>query len=126
MSAVGSTIARILIALALIVQIWAPVGSSVAMVTATTDPFVDIIVCAQDQAALDRQDRPDPLLRHHGDACQLCQFVAGAGFAPPPETPTLQTVDLAQEVADWAIRVEIPVAVRLLDHIRGRAPPLFS
>ncbi len=96
------------------------------MVAAATDPLVDIIVCAQDQAIVDRLDRPAPLLGHHGDACQLCQLVVGAGFAPPPETPTLQTVDFAQEAADWAIRVEIPVAARLLDRIRGRAPPVFS
>jgi hypothetical protein len=122
-----TTIARFLIALALIVQIIAPVGSSVAMVIAATDPLVDIIVCAHDFAVVDRQGKSDPAAAHHGDACGLCQLVAGGGFAPPPEAPIVILASaVAVDEADWARRVEPVAAARLLDHIRGRAPPRFS
>jgi len=115
-----------LIALALIVQIWAPVGAAVAMIAAATDPLVDIIVCTGDQEIVDRQNRPDSLAQHHGDACGLCRLVAGAGFAPPPEAPVLRDLDFETRAADWAIRVEVVASARLLDRIRGRAPPVFS
>lgn len=122
----ATIIGRLLITLALIVQVVAPVGSSVAMVTAATDPFVDIVVCGEDLAILDRQSSHAPLLAHRGDACALCQLVAGDGFAPPPTTPTVADSRETTLAADWAQRIEPVVATRLLDHIRGRAPPAFS
>lgn len=125
-SAIGSTIARVLIALALIVQIWAPVGSSVAMIRAAVDPLLDSVVCVHDQDGSDSRNRTDPLLQHHGDPCGLCQLVAGAGFAPPPEAPALNIPDGRPRLTDWAIRVEFVAAARLLDQIRGRAPPTLS
>ncbi len=123
----GTAIGRLLIALALIVQIVAPVASSLAMVTAATDPLVDIVVCGEDLAVLDRQGKIDPALLHHGDACALCQLVTGGGFAAPPAAASLAAPPaFVARAADWVRRVEPIVATRLLDHIRGRAPPTFS
>lgn len=122
----ATVIGRLLITLALIVQIVAPVASSVAMVTAATDPFVGIVVCGEDLAVLDRQNGHAPLLAHRGDACALCQLVAGDGFALPPPAPIVADAPDAILATDWARRVEPVVAARLLDHIRGRAPPAFS
>lgn len=119
-------VARLFFALALIVQIIAPVASSVAMVTAATDPLIGIVVCGEDLAILDRQSGDAPLLAHHGDACALCQLVAGDGFAPPPVAPARADTRETTRAADWGRRVEPVVATRLLDHIRGRAPPIFS
>lgn len=122
----GTIIARLFFALALIVQIVAPVRSSVAMVTAATDPLIGIVVCGEDLAILDRQNGSDPLLAHRGDACSLCQLVAGDGFAPPPPTPVAADPVVVTRAIAWRLDVE-PIAVaRLLDHIRGRAPPVFS
>ena len=123
---IRTAVARLLIALALIVQIWAPVGSSAAMVRAAFDPLVDIIVCAQDQEVVDRKASPDPLAVHHGDACGLCQLVAAGGHAPPPAIVALEVPAETARLVDWR-RTHEPVALASrLAHIRGRAPPTLS
>lgn len=119
-------IGRLLVALALIVQIIAPVGANAAMMRMTFDPLVDIIVCAQDQVSLDRRNGVDPVVVRHGDACGLCQLVAAGGVAPPPPIDTLITPTPTARIVQWRITVEAVVAPRLLDHIRGRAPPTLS
>ncbi len=126
MKSLRDTTARILIALALIVQIFAPVGSSAAMVQAAFDPLVDIIVCAQDQDVVDRQAGMDPVVLNHGDACGLCQITAAGGLAPPPDLAVAFGPTTATRAVHWRVTVEAVVAPRLLDHIRGRAPPALS
>lgn len=119
-------IGRVLVALALIVQIWAPVGSSSAMIRAAFDPLVDIIVCSHDQEIVDRQTSFDPLVAHHGDACGLCQLVAAGGHAPPPDGIVLPQPTEIHRLALWHITAEVLALSRRLDHIRGRAPPQLS
>lgn len=119
-------IGRLLVALALIVQIWAPVGSSAAMIQAAFDPLVGIIVCSHDQEIVDRQTSPDPLLAHHGDACGLCQLVAAGGYAPPPSSAQVVLPTERARRAEWLLAEESVAVTRQLDHIRGRAPPHFS
>ena len=119
-------IGRLLIALAMIVQIFAPVGSSAAMMRMTFDPLVDIIVCAQDQVTLDRRTTVDPVVVRQGDACGLCQLVAAGGIAPPPAIALPPMPTPAGRIVQWRLDVEAVVAPRLLDHIRGRAPPALS
>lgn len=122
----GGAIGRLSIALALIVQIVAPVRASVAMATVATDPLVDIVICGQDLQVLDRRTGHDPAAARRAIACALCHLVTGDGFAPPPSPPLLPTAVESRPVAAWIARVA-PVAVaRLLDHIRGRAPPVVS
>lgn len=126
MARARTAIGRLLIALALIVQIWAPVGSSVAMVTAATDPLAGALVCAEHVGGLTDDRGGDPADAHFGEACALCQLVAGGGFAPPVEPPQLAVPAQYARPAAWTGRIQ-PVAVaRLLDHIRGRAPPALS
>ena len=116
----------LLVVLALIVQILAPVGSSAASIRLAFDPLVDIIVCAQDQDAFDRREGSDKILARHGDACGLCRLAAPGGYAPPPVpiVVALPTFAIARE--QWRVAVEAVVGPRLLDHIRGRAPPSLA
>lgn len=119
-------IGRVLIALALIVQIFAPVGSNAAVLRMAFDPLVDIIVCAEDQTTLDRREGSDKILAHRGDACGLCQLVAAGGYAPPPMPVVVQLPASVASLAEWKVAVEVVVTSRLLDHIRGRAPPVTA
>lgn len=76
-------VARLLVALALIVQIVAPARASVAMIAAATDPLLAVSVCGHDLSA------PEDLSLGV-DACRLCDLVChGAGFAPTPEAPVI-------------------------------------
>ncbi|MDK9695688.1 MAG: DUF2946 family protein [Siculibacillus sp.] len=118
-------VARLLFALALIVQIVAPVRSSVAMVSAAVDPFAVAFVCGLDHGDPD-DATGDPPGSHSGDACALCQLVQSGGFAPPPPPPSFAPASTLVRAADWSVRVEPVANARLLDRIRGRAPPVFS
>ena len=115
------SVARLLIALALIVQIWAPIGSSTMMVAAATDPFADAVVCVHDDdgTAPAGTDAATHVVPH----CDLCQLAATGGWTP--EAPTVVgLVDTpVARVADWTIRVEALVDARFLARLRGRAPP---
>jgi hypothetical protein len=121
-----TTFETLLIVLALIVQILAPVGSGAASVRLAFDPLVDIIVCAQDQDTVDRRDATNPVALHHGDACGLCRLAAPGGFAPPVEIALAPPPVETARPAAWRIAVEAVVLPRLLDRIRARAPPSLS
>jgi len=118
-------IGRILIALALIVQIFAPVASNASIVRAAFDPLADVVFCHVDPTAT-ADDGSSPVVDRHGFACDFCQLAGAGGHAPPP-LPTavpLPTATLGHAV--WRVAVEAVVGPRLLDHIRGRAPPVSA
>ena len=73
-------VARLLVVLALIVQIVAPTAASVAMVTATTDPLAGAWICGHDGAT---PDEGSPT----ADACRLCDLVCHGGSAETPAAP---------------------------------------
>jgi hypothetical protein len=123
---VWGSLGRLLVTLALIVQIVAPVRASVAMVTIAADPLVEIVICGADQDAVDRRAGHDPIAAKRGITCGLCHLASDGGFAPLPTPPAVVVRDEAVALAVWGVRVEAVVTARLLDHIRGRAPPIFS
>jgi hypothetical protein len=78
-------IARLLVALALIVQIAAPVVANASMVAAAADPLAGAWICGHGG---DMPDDGSP----GEDACRLCDLVChGNGFAPIPPVPTVAT-----------------------------------
>lgn len=105
-------VARFLVALALIVQIVAPVRASVSMVGALVDPLAGVTLCGHD---LPSSDRPGDI-----DACRLCDLVChGAGFAAAPPAPevvipteivvAIAAPDLADDVGgERAVRPSFP------------------
>ena len=118
---IRTAVARLLIALALIVQIWAPVGSSAMMVAAAIDPLAGLTLCEHEADGAGQQD--------HGPAshapmhCDLCQLAASGGWTPEaPAVVALIDAPVAR-LADWAVRVETVVDARFLARSRGRAPP---
>lgn len=119
-------ITRVLVALALIVQIFAPVGATASVMRVAFDPLVDIITCSQDLEIVDRRDGAARTKAHHEDACELCQLVAPGGLAPAVHVVMPLPPAGSWTPARWFVIVETVVKPRLLDHIRGRAPPAFS
>lgn len=84
MTEARTIVARVLIALALIVQIVAPARASVSMVAAVTDPLAAGWICGHDGPPTDGVPT--------ADACRLCDLVChGGGFAATPPTPTVAT-----------------------------------
>ena len=114
-------------ALALTIQVWAPVVASVAMAQTATDAERRLSLCLN--AGGDNADRSQQLPGHHNqhrDACPLCQFCCG-GIAPIEARPNqvgrapVQWIALAWTVADRVL----PTPAH--DHSRqARAPPALS
>ena len=118
-------IGRVLIALALIVQIFAPVASNASMIRAAFDPLAGVFLCHVDQTA-SAEDGASPVVDHHGFACDFCQLAGAGGYAPPPAPAVVLLPAATAGHAAWRIAVEAVVGPRLLDHIRGRAPPILA
>lgn len=120
-------VARLLIAFALIVQVWAPIGSSRMALAKLLDPLAEVVLCHVDPAAApDASDRaPDRSGAPHGFAhCDLCRLVAdGGGVAPTAPVVVGLVDDAAGPVDAPPLRLEAPRDARLLARIRGRAPP---
>lgn len=117
--------ARLLIALALIVQIWAPIGSSVMMVSAATslDGF-EICRHDADGNALDPSGAGSA--SHALDHCDLCQLAATGGWTPDAPVVAGPVEQPVARLVAWGIRVEIVVDARFLARLRGRAPPSLA
>ena len=79
MNRARTIVARLLVVLALIVQITAPTAATVAMVAQAFDPLASASICGH--------DGPDTDLPT-ADACRLCDLVChGNGFAAAPSAP---------------------------------------
>lgn len=121
----GIDIGRVLIALALIVQIFAPVASNTSMIRAAADPLAGAILCHLEvDSTADDGSSPLPDRRHF--ACDFCQLATAGGYAPPPAPIVLVLPAATASHAEWRVSVEAVVGPRLLDHIRGRAPPILA
>ncbi|KPL53534.1 DUF2946 family protein [Prosthecomicrobium hirschii] len=125
MTGARKTIARLLCVLALIVQIIAPTHAVAAMASAAADPLAGAIICA---AASDPSDRTHPASApdHRSEACLFCRLVNGDGFAPPPSIVAFVVPIATMRGAIWAKRDTPTIVSRLLEQIRGRAPPALS
>lgn len=121
MTEARTIVARLLFALALIVQIVAPARASVDMVRAATDPLAGVTFCGHDLSASGDQQPGD----HSGtDACRLCDLVChGAGFADAPAAVAI-TVPAAIAV-DVLAPAGAPerIAVRAIRPSLPRGPP---
>ena len=110
-------VARLLVALALIVQIAAPTVANVSMVVAATDPLATAWICGHDGTGPDDGSPAEA-------ACRLCDLVChGNGFAATPPAPTLavpatRVVDLVRPLAAAPLDV-----ARFVAPFSARAPP---
>ena len=121
-----TAVARLLIALALIVQIWAPVGSSVMMVAAATDPFADALICQHDEDGNPLDASGSTPASHALKHCDLCQLAASGGWTPQAPVVAGLVEEPVARVTTWFVRVQVVVDARFLERLRGRAPPSFA
>lgn len=123
---IRTAVARLLIALALIVQIWAPVGSSVMMVAAATDPLAGMEVCQHDESGNALDPSGAGTASHALKHCDLCQLAAAGGWTPEAPAVVGRVEAPVARVATWVVRVETVVDARILARLRGRAPPSLA
>ncbi|MGO4869758.1 MAG: DUF2946 family protein [Roseiarcus sp.] len=88
--------------IALMVQIFAPIGAIWAM-TQAADPLAAAAICAHiDDSSAPTSDPAAPASSHH-DCCPLCQF-AHSGVAPlaPPPAPAARPAERHAPIA-WSV-----------------------
>jgi hypothetical protein len=111
--------------IALMVQIFAPVGAIWAM-TQASDPLAGAPICAHiDDGAAPSTDPAAPASSQH-DCCPLCQF-AHSGVAPlaPPPAPPARAAE-PHRLISWSV-VCAPVRDSAeASHRQARAPPSFA
>jgi hypothetical protein len=114
---VRTIFARLLVALALIVQITAPVGANSSMIAAATDPLAAARVCGHDATG---SDGGSPI----ADACRLCDLVChGGGYAAvPPGADIVRPAAVVLAVAAEA-RIDDAVDQRTVRSSLARGPP---
>jgi DUF2946 family protein len=110
--------------IALMVQIFAPIGATWAAAVAAADPLRAIEICHRDPSNAPAGDNQSG--QHVHEACVLCCAAqAGAALdAPRPATLAVLTFEARRVV--WHSSVFTLAASRIGSNARARAPPLSA
>jgi DUF2946 family protein len=115
-----------MIMLAVLVQIFAPIGAVRAFATVANDPLHAAAICSGLTASADGQNAPSGT-HTHDDAC--CAFCSGAAVgsvavdAPPAVFISLQR---QYQRVTWLEATDALAVVRVGSNAQARAPPSFS
>ena len=111
--------------IALLVQVYAPVGSSLAMARASSDPIFAATICDHASDA-DGQSHAPGLPLSHNDCCPLCQFVH-SGAAPLAPLLAVVVPQIRPAIrADWVFLAERQTYGAQRSRAQARAPPSIS
>ena len=110
---------------ALLVQVFAPAASSLAMARASGDPLFSAVICQHSGAAPGETDAPG-LPLSHDECCQLCQFV-NSGAAPlAPQIAVVVSQIRPPTRVDWIFQAERLTYRAQRSRAQARAPPSLS
>jgi len=107
----------------LLVQIFAPVGSTFAM-AASTDPIAAFLICHHNDAGATTDQAPG-LPLSHDDCCGLCTL-AHAGALPTVAPAILVSFEPVSIATDWSTWTSVLSSADIAEHARARAPPHLS
>ncbi|WP_234826900.1 hypothetical protein [Rhodopseudomonas palustris] len=110
-----------LLAVVLLVQIFAPIGAVCFIAHAMADPVGVAPLCA----AMAQADTPDGVpVSHGGSCCVVCSLSLGG--APVPALPPQDFVvaRFAKTVA-WQLADSAPISLRSFAHAQARGPPVL-
>jgi hypothetical protein len=114
-----------IVLLAVLVQIFAPIGATWAASIAASDPLRAAAICHGNAASAPDQSDPSGQPRAHEGCCSVCNIVQSGA---PVDAPRLAAAEPTRAV----VRVIWPDAVRGLlgsragFHAQARAPPPLS
>jgi hypothetical protein len=108
---------------ALLVQLYAPVGSSYAM-AAATDPLATILICQHDQTG-SATDQAPALPLSHDECCGLCTLAYGGALPDPAPAPVV-VFEPVTRPSTWSSWTSILASADIAEHARARAPPHVS
>jgi hypothetical protein len=114
-----------IVLIALLVQIWAPIGASWAVAAAAGDPLRSVEICHSEPVSIPLQDDQSGDPRVHESFCWICCAAqAGASFDTPKLVVVVAPYRGAAPVA-WREQVSGPARARLCSNAQARGPPLW-
>jgi hypothetical protein len=114
-----------IVLIALIAQIFAPIGACWAASLAASDPVYAAAICHDDAASTSGQSDQTGGHRAHDGSCSLCCVTHAGASVDTPQT-TFTTPSRHPERVVWRDSASDPRGYRTRSHAQARAPPATS
>ena len=113
-----------IVLIALVVQIFAPIGACWAASIAASDPLVGAVTCHGNATANPSQTDPAGHRAHDG-CCSVCSVLQTGAPADPPQAAAIVVEQPSRRVVWFDLTPGLPGA-RAGAHAQARAPPSIS
>ena len=114
-----------IVLLALVVQIFAPIGACWAASIAASDPLAAVAICHGNGAApADQSGQPGH--RAHDGCCSVCSVLQTGAPVDVPQIAAVAAVDRQVARVVWIAFTPERFAARAGSHEQARAPPAIS
>ncbi len=114
-----------IVLLALVVQIFAPIGACWAASIAASDPLAGAVICHGNGASQNGQSDQTNHRAHNG-CCSVCSVLQTGAPVDVPEIAAAIIFDRHAEHVVWIEFTPEPFASRAGSHEQARAPPSIS
>ena len=115
-----------IVMVALMVQIFAPIGACWAAAVAASDPLATAEICHGSGAASGQTGDQNGEHREHGNACAVCCLAGAGASVDTPELATVAHPYRAMARVAWHAQGSDLSAFRAGSNAQARAPPFFS
>src|SRR3954447_7069500 len=110
---------------ALIVQIFAPIGATWAASIAASDPLAAAVICHGNAASAPEQSDQTGHRAHEG-CCSVCSVLHTGAPVDVPQTAVADASDRQPQRVVWVALTPDRFGSRPGSHAQARAPPLIS
>ena len=111
--------------IALVVQIFAPIGACWAASIAASDPLAAAVICHGNAPSTSGQTDQTGHRAHEG-CCSVCSVLQTGAPVDVPQTAEIISVDRQQASVAWVEFTPDRFATRAGSHAQARAPPSIS
>ena len=113
-----------IVLIALVVQIFAPIGACWAASIAASDPLAGAVICHGNGASAGQTDQANH--RAHDGCCSVCSVLQSGAPVDVPQTATALAVERDSARVVWIAFTPDRFASRAGSHAQARAPPAIS
>jgi Protein of unknown function (DUF2946) len=115
-----------IVLIALMVQIFAPIGATWAASIAASDPLHAAVICHGDAASTTHQTDQTGQPRAHDGACSMCCLAHAGASVDTPQTAAVTTPHRHAERVIWRDATPDLFGSRTGAHAQARAPPQLT
>ena len=115
-----------IVLIALVVQIFAPIGATWAASIAASDPLGTAVICHGEADSTSGQTDQSRGHRAHDGCCSVCSVLHTGAPLDVPETATAVALERQSGRVVWVEFTTEPFGSRAGSHAQARAPPVIS